>query len=435
MPRISAIDVVDVRFPTSMTGVDSDAMRPGVARSAVYVVLRTDTELAGHGLSFTTGPGAGLSVLAARQIAEPLVGRDVDGLAGSLGPTYDQLVGENQQRWLGPEKGLVQLAAAAVLNAVWDLVARRAGKPLWRLVAEMEPAELVAACDFRYLSDLLAPDEAVEMLERLAPSKAERIDHLFRTGYPAYSSIPAWLGHTDDALRRLCRQAVTDGWHAIKIKLNGDVGDDKRRVAIAREELGPDGTLLLDAGRMWDAPQAMARVDELAEFAPLWIEEPTDPDDIAGHAAIRAAAAPVGVATGGHCHNRVVFKQMLSARALDYCQLDSCRLGSVNEVVPVLLMAAKYGVPVCPQAGDVGLCELAQHIAMIDFICVSGSLIGRLLEYVDVLHEHFTDPAVVDGAWYRLPLDPGYSSRLNPESIATYRYPDGTRWRHALAQR
>jgi L-fuconate dehydratase len=421
MPKIGAVDVVDVRFP------------PAGDRCAVYVVLRTDTELAGHGISFTTS-GTALCALAARRIVEPLVGRDVDELAGSLGDTYRRIVGDDRLRWMGPQWGIVRLAATAVLNAVWDLVARHAGKPLWRLVAEMKPADLVSACDFRYLSDALTPDEAVEMLERLDSSRGERIDHLTPVGYPSYVSVPG-SGRADQTFRRRCREAVVAGWHAIKVDLGGNIADDKRRLTIAREELGVDGTLLLDADHMWDVPEAIGYVDDLAEFEPLWIGEPTAPDDVAGHAAIRTAVAPVGVAAGGHCHNRVMFKQLLRAGALDYCQLDPFRLGSVNEIVPVLLLAARYGVPVCPRAGDAGASELAQHVAIIDFVCVSGSLIGRLLEHVQGPHEHFTSPADVDGAWYRLPQEPGYSARMHAESVATYRYPDGTYWRRAAARR
>jgi len=435
MPKISAIEVVDVRYPTSATLSGSDAMHPDGDYSAAYVVLRTDTELSGYGLTFTIGRGTDLCVLAARYIAEPLIGRDVDDLAAGLGPTYRQLVGDTQLRWLGPDKGVVHLAAAAVLNALWDLVARHAGKPLWRLVVEMDPADLVSACDFRYLADVLTQYEALEMLERLAPTRTERVRHLADVGYPAYTSGPGWLGYDDDKLRHLCREAVADGWHTIKIKVGRNIGDDKRRLAIAREELGPDGTLLIDANQVWDVPMAIAWVNELAQFSPLWIEEPTSPDDIAGHAAIRAAVAPVGVATGEHVHNRVMFKQMLALGALDYCQIDACRLASVNEIVPVMLMAAKFGVPVCPHAGGVGLCELVQHMSIVDYVCVSGSLDGRLLEYVDGLHEHFSSPALVDRARYHLPLDPGYSSRMHPESIATFRYPDGEYWRSALAAR
>ena len=435
MPRITAVDVLDVRFPTSGTLAGSDAMHPDGDYSAAYVVLGTDSDLAGYGLTFTIGRGTDVCVLAARHLAGKLVGQDVDELPAALGEIHRQFVGDSQLRWLGPEKGVVHLAAAAVLNAVWDLVARRAGKPLWQLVADMEPRDLVAACDFRYLSDVLTRDEALAMLERQAPSRAERIDELTRVGYPAYTSGPGWLGYSDERLRRLCREAMADGWRAIKIKVGANVGDDKRRLAIAREELGPDGTLLIDANQVWDVPEAIAWVNELAQFAPLWIEEPTSPDDIAGHAAIRAAVAPVRVATGEHTHNRVMFKQLLSARAIDYCQIDSCRLASVNEIVPVLLMAAKFGVPVCPHAGGVGLCEIVQHMSIVDYVCVSGRLDGRLLEYVDHLHEHFTSPVVIDRARYRLPHDPGYSARMHLESIATYQYPDGEYWHAALARR
>ena len=434
MPRISAIDVIDVRFPTSATLAGSDAMHPDGDYSAAYVVLGTDTDLSGHGLSFTIGRGTDLCVQAARQIAGPLLGRDVDDLAATLGPTYRQLTGDSQLRWLGPEKGVVHLAAAAVLNAVWDLVARQAGKPVWRFVAEMPPADLVAACDFRYLSDLLTPGEAEEMLERLAPGRATRIEHLAEVGYPGYTSGPGWLGYPDDKLRRLCREATADGWSAIKIKVGANIRDDKRRLAIARHELGPDGTLLMDANQVWEVAGAIAWVNELAQFAPLWIEEPTSPDDIAGHARIRAEVAPVRVATGEHAHNRIMFKQLLAAGALDYCQIDSCRLAGVNEIVPVLLMAAKLGVPVCPHAGGVGLCELVQHLAIVDYVCISGTMEGRLLEYVDNLHEHFTSPVRVVRGRYRLPSDPGFGVRMRPESLATFRYPDGAYWRDARSR-
>ena len=435
MPRINAIDVVDVRFPTSGTLAGSDAMHPDGDYSAAYVVLQTDADLAGYGLTFTIGRGTDLCVLAARHLANHLIGRDVDELLPALGDIHRQFVGDSQLRWLGPEKGVVHLAAAGVLNAVWDLVGRRAGKPVWRVVADMEPRDLVAACDFRYLSDVLTRDEALAMLEQQAPGRAERIEELRRVGYPAYTSGPGWLGYSDERLRRLCREAIAEGWQAIKIKVGANIGDDKRRLAIAREELGPGGTLLIDANQVWDVPDAIAWVNELAQFGPMWIEEPTSPDDIAGHAAIRAAVAPVGVATGEHTHNRVMFKQLLSARAIDYCQIDSCRLASVNEIVPVLLMAAKFGVPVCPHAGGVGLCELVQHMSIVDYVCVSGRLEGRLLEYVDHLHEHFTTPVVIDRARYRVPEEPGYSARMHPEAIATYRFPDGAYWRHALARR
>jgi L-fuconate dehydratase len=435
MPVITAVEVIDVRFPTSATLDGSDAMNPDGDYSAAYVVLSTDDDtLAGYGLTFTIGRGTDLCVLAARQLARPLLGRDVDELAGTMGPTYREILADSQLRWLGPEKGVVHLAAAAVLNAAWDLVARRAGKPLWRLIAEMSPDELVDICDFRYLTDVLTPDEARGMLERLAPTRGERIAHLAAVGYPAYTTSPGWLGYSDEKLRRLCQEAIADGWHHVKLKVGANLDDDRRRLAIARAELGPDRTLMIDANQVWDVPQAIEWVNQLAEFSPLWIEEPTSPDDIAGHAAIRKAVAPIGVATGEHVHNRVMFKQLLRAGAIDFCQIDSCRLASVNEILPVLLMAAKYDVPVCPHAGGVGLCELVQHLSMVDYICVSGSLQGRVIEYVEHLHEHFTDPVQLTKAHYQLPARPGYSAQMLPESVADYRYPDGKYWQLA-AQR
>ncbi|WP_211590315.1 enolase C-terminal domain-like protein [Microbispora sp. H11081] len=404
-------------------------MNPDGDYSAAYVVLGTDVEgLAGYGLTFTIGRGNDLCVAAARQIGARVAGRDVDALVGDLGGLYREIMADSQMRWLGPEKGVVHLAAAGVLNAVWDLAARRAGKPLWRLVADMSPAELVASCDFRYLSDVLTPAEAVGMLERLAPTRKERIAELERVGYPAYTTSPGWLGYDDDKLRRLCRQAVADGWGHVKLKVGASLDDDVRRLAIARHELGDRVALMIDANQVWDVPEAIEWVGRLARFGPLWIEEPTSPDDVLGHAAIRAAVAPVGVATGEHAHNRVMFKQFLQAGAIDFCQIDACRLASVNEIVPVLLMAAKFGVPVCPHAGGVGLCELVQHMAVVDYVCVSGSLDGRVLEYVDHLHEHFTDPVRVEGGRYLLPGRPGYSARMHPESVNTYRYPDGHHW-------
>ncbi|MEV7805538.1 enolase C-terminal domain-like protein [Microbispora sp. NPDC088329] len=427
MPVITSVDVIDIRFPTSATLDGSDAMNPDGDYSAAYVVLETDGDLAGYGLTFTIGRGNDLCVAAARQIGARLAGRDVDELAGDLGGLYREIMSDSQMRWLGPEKGVVHLAAAAVLNAAWDLAARRAGVPLWRLLADMSPEELVAACDFRYLSDVLTPAEAVEMLARLAPTRGERIAELAGRGYPAYNTTPGWLGYDDGKLRHLIREAVADGWTHVKLKVGANIEDDIRRLSIAREELG-ERTLMIDANQVWDVPQAIEWVNRLAPYEPLWIEEPTSPDDVLGHAAIRKAVAPVGVATGEHCHNRVMFKQLLQAGAIDYCQIDSCRLASVNEIVPVLLMAAKFGVPVCPHAGGVGLCELVQHMSVVDYVCVSGSLEGRVLEYVDHLHEHFTDPVRIERGHYRLPEAPGYSARMHPESIAGYRYPDGHHW-------
>ena len=428
-PRITAVDVLDVRFPTSVTMDGSDAMNPDCDYSIAYVTLRTDDpDLTGYGFTFTIGRGTDICALAARQLARPLVGREVSELAGTMGAIYREITGDSQLRWLGPEKGVIHLAAAAVLNAAWDLAARHAGVPLWRLLATMSPAELVAVCDFRYLTDVLTPADALAMLERQEPGRAARIAEVERTGYPAYTTSPGWLGYSDDKLRRLCREAVAEGWRHVKIKVGADLADDRRRLAIARAELGPDVALMIDANQVWDVPEAITWVRALAEFEPLWIEEPTSPDDIAGHAEIRRSVAPVGVATGEHAHNRVMFKQMFTAGAIDFCQLDSCRLASVNEIIPVLLMAAKFGVPVCPHAGGVGLCELVQHLSIVDYVCVSGSREGRMIEYVDHLHEHFTDPVRVVDANYLAPTAPGYSARLLDSSVARYSFPDGSYW-------
>jgi L-fuconate dehydratase len=428
MPRINTVDVVDVRFPATGTRAGSTVAEPDGAQCAVYVALHTSAALAGHGLSFPAGSDAAACVDAAWHIAGRLVGRDVDELAGSLGSTYRRLVGDDLP---GDGMGTGRLAATAVLNAVWDLVARYARKPLWRLLAEMSPADLVTACDFRYVSDVLTEHEAVEMLERLAPSRPERIRQLARVGYPAYTSTPGRLGYSDDALRQRCRDAVAEGWHAIKVEVGKGFGRNKRRLAIARDELGADGALLLDARGEWDVPEAIAHLSELAQFGPVRIERPTGPDDIAGHVAIRAAVAPVAVTAGGHCRDPLTLKRMLNAGALDYCQIDACHSLGVNEIVPVLLVAARSGVPVCWRGGGTGLSELVQHLAMADFICVSGSLIGRLIEHDDVLHRHFNSPPTVHPGWYRLPADPGNSARMHIESLVTYRYPDGTHWHPA----
>ena len=432
MNTICSVDVVDVRFPTSATADGSDAMNPDGDYSAAYVVLTAADGTKGYGLTFTIGRGTDLCVAAARQIARHTLGVDADHLTGSvIGEVYRRIAADSQLRWLGPEKGVVHLATAAVMNAVWDLAARQASLPLWQFLASLEPTDLVAACDFRYLSDVLTPEQAVAMLTELRPSHQERIDALRRTGYPAYTTSPGWLGYSDDKLRRLIREAIADGFEHVKLKVGANVEDDVRRCAIAREELGPDRALMIDANQVWDVPRAIEWVNRLAPFNPLWIEEPTSPDDVLGHRAIRNGVAPIGVATGEHCHNRVMFKQLLQAGAIDFCQIDSCRLASINEIVPVLLMAAKFGVPVCPHAGGVGLCEYVQHLAAFDFIAVSGSLDGRLCEYVDNLHEHFVDPVVVDRAHYRLPSQPGYSIELFAESIGDYTFPDGNYWRQA----
>ncbi|GLK17140.1 L-fuconate dehydratase [Herbiconiux flava] len=434
MTIITGVDVYDVRFPTSLSQDGSDAMNKDGDYSAAYVVLRTDGDLRGHGFTFTIGRGNDLCVEASRQRALPLIGRDVDEMVGDLGATYRSLKSDSQLRWLGPEKGVEHLAMAAVMNAVWDLAARKAGKPLWRMLAEMSPEELVDVADLQYLSDALTRDEALEMLRELEPTRGQRIAELEqRGGYPCYTTSAGWLGYSDDKLRRLLQESVDEGYRHLKLKVGANLEDDIRRLGIAREVIGWDANLMIDANQVWDVPEAIEWVNRLAEFKPLWIEEPTSPDDVLGHAAVRRAVAPIGVATGEHGMNRVLFKQMFQAEAIDFCQLDSARLASINEILAVYLMAKKFGVPVCPHAGGVGLCELVQHLSIFDYVAVSGSLEGRVTEYVDHLHEHFTDPCIVVDGNYVLPGLPGYSAEMYEESVAEYSFPDGGYWSRALA--
>ncbi|MEU4452748.1 L-fuconate dehydratase [Nocardioides sp. NPDC023903] len=429
MTRITAVDVTDVRFPTSVSMDGSDAMNKDGDYSATYVVVSTDDpELSGFGFTFTIGRGNDICTLAAQRRGEPLVGREVGDVVGDLGGVYRDLASDSQLRWLGPDKGVEHLALAAVMNAVWDLAARKAGKPLWRLLADMTPEELVDVADLSYLSDALTREEALDILRASVPHREERIRHLESTGYPCYTTSAGWLGYSDDKLRRLAAEAVDSGYTHIKLKVGANLEDDIRRCEIAREVIGWDAKLMIDANQVWDVPQAIEWVNALARFEPWWIEEPTSPDDILGHAAVRKAVAPIGVATGEHGMNRVLFKQMFQAEAIDFCQLDSARLASINEILSVYLMARKFDVPVCPHAGGVGLCELVQHLSVFDYVAVSGTLEDRVTEFVDHLHEHFTDPCIVENGAYRLPSRPGYSAEMHPASVATYAYPDGSYW-------
>ncbi len=430
MPTITGLDVVDIRFPTSRTLDGSDAMNPDPDYSAAYVVLRTDADDGheGHGLTFTIGRGTEIVVAAVEALRPLVLGRSVDGLAADLGGFWRDLVGDSQLRWIGPEKGVIHLATAAVVNAAWDLVAKRAGVPVWKLLSDMSPAEIVSLVDFRYLTDALTPDAALVLLERNVAGRGEREAELLRDGYPAYTTSVGWLGYDDDKIRRLCREALAEGWTRFKMKVGADVDDDVRRIRIIRDEIGPEHMLAVDANQRWDVDTAIEWMTHLAPFDPYWIEEPTSPDDILGHAAIARAVAPIRVATGEHVHNRIMFKQFLAADALSICQIDACRLGGVNEVVAVLLLAARFGVTVCPHAGGVGLCELVQHLSAFDYIAVSGRLDGRMIEYVDHLHEHFVDPVVIRDGRYVLPTAPGYSATMRPASIARYRYPGGSAW-------
>jgi L-fuconate dehydratase len=431
MASITALDVLDIRFPTSRSLDGSDAMNPDPDYSAAYVVIRTDGPggLEGHGLTFTIGRGTEVVVAAVDALRPLVVGRRTETLFADMGAFWRELVGDSQLRWIGPEKGAIHLATAAVVNAAWDLLAKTAGKPLWKLLVDMSPEELVALVDFRYIADALPPERALARLRALADGRAAREAEIRRDGYPAYTTSVGWLGYDDDKIRRLCREALAEGWTRFKLKVGADVDDDRRRARIVREEIGPDAMMAVDANQRWGVDEAIDWMARLAEFDPYWIEEPTSPDDILGHATIARAVAPVRVATGEHVHNRVMFKQFLQAQAISVCQIDACRLGGVNEVLAVLLLAAEFGVPVCPHAGGVGLCELVQHLAIVDYVCVSGSLDGRMIEYVDHLHEHFLDPVVIRDARYVVPTRPGYSAEMRPASIARFRFPDGDEWR------
>ncbi|SDE11512.1 L-fuconate dehydratase [Glycomyces harbinensis] len=430
MPFIDAVEAHDIRFPTSLSMDGSDAMNKDGDYSAAYIVLRTeDPELSGFGFTFTIGRGNDIVTATALQRAVQLIGRDVDTVVNDPGALYRELQSDSQMRWLGPEKGVVHIALAAVMNAVWDLAARAARKPLWRLLCDMTPEQLVDAADLRYLSDALTREEALAILRAQEPGRAGRVAELeARGGYPCYTTSAGWLGYSDDKLRRLLQEAVDSGYRHVKLKVGADLPEDRRRLAIAREVIGWDAKLMIDANQVWDVPEAIEWVGALAEFKPHWIEEPTSPDDILGHAAIRRAVAPIGVATGEHGMNRVLFKQLLQAEAIDYLQLDSARLASVNEIIAVYLLAAKFGVPVCPHAGGVGLCELVQHLSVFDFVAVSASLDDRVTEYVDHLHEHFTDPCDVRDGNYVLPAKPGYSAEMHQTSIDRYSFPDGGYW-------
>ena len=427
--RITGLETLDLRFPTSRTQDGTDAMHTDPDYSAAYVVLKTDGALEGHGFAFTIGRGNDICAAAIEDFRHLVVGLTLNEITEDFGGFWRRLASDSQLRWLGPEKGVVHLALAAIVNAVWDLYGKAERKPVWKLLADMTPKQLVSCIDFRYITDVLKPEEAFEILDRLAPTTAGREAELLRTGYPAYTTSVGWMGYSDDKVRAACREAIAEGWTHFKVKVGGDAKDDARRVGLVREAIGPERTLMVDANQRWDVGEAIARMADLARFKPLWIEEPTSPDDVLGHAAIARAVAPIGVATGEHCANRVMFKQLLQAQAISFCQIDSCRLGGVNENLAVMLMAAKFGVPVCPHAGGVGLCELVQHLSMFDFIAITGSMENRVTEFVDHLHEHFVDPVVIRRARYVPPQRPGYGTEIKEASRVQFRYPDGPVWK------
>jgi L-fuconate dehydratase len=427
-PKITDVRVRDIRFPTSLDMDGSDALNLG-DYSATYVTVVTDSGLTGDGLTFTNGRGNEIVLAAVHALKHHVVGRRLDDIIGDFRGFYRDLTVDRQLRWLGPEKGILHMATGAIINAVWDLWAKREEKPMWKLLADLTPEEIVGVIDFTYITDVLTPEEAIEILRARENGKGEREEEMLREGFPAYTTSTGWLGYPDEKVKRLCREAIAQGWTAFKMKVGRNLEDNMRRAALMREEIGPERLLMMDANQCWDVGEAIEQMNALASFDPYWIEEPTSPDDALGHAAIARAIDPIGVATGEVVQNRVIFKQMLQANALRFLQVDSCRMGGVNEVLAVLLMAAKFGVPVCPHAGGVGLCEYVQHISIFDYVAVGGSLENRVCEYVDHLHEHFVDPCVVRNARYVAPMSPGYSITMKPESLDAYEFPAGRVWR------
>jgi L-fuconate dehydratase len=430
VPVITALETYDIRFPTSRDLDGSDAMNPDPDYSAAYVILRTDDAagLCGHGFAFTIGRGNSVETAALAALNHLVVGQNVADILTDLGAFSRSLTSDSQLRWLGPEKGVMHMAIGAVINAAWDMAARRTGKPLWRLIADMSPAQIVDMIDFRYISDALAPAEALAILSNAENTKAERIAALLSHGYPAYTTSPGWIGYSDERLARLAKQAVDDGFRTIKIKVGLNIEDDVRRCRIARRAIGPDIALAVDANQCWDVGAAVTWLKELAPFNVAWAEEPTSPDDILGHATIRRGVSPIPISTGEHAHNRVVFKQLFQAQAVDLVQIDATRVGGVNENLAILLMAAKFGVRVFPHAGGVGLCELVQHLAMADYVCISRSMEDRAIEFVDHLHEHFVDPVRIRLGRYLAPTAAGFSAEMRRESIERYGFPNGAAW-------
>jgi L-fuconate dehydratase len=428
--NLVAVDAYDIRFPTSRTLAGSDAMHHDPDYSAAYIILRTDSPagLEGHGLTFTIGRGNEVCVAAIRALAPLIIGQTLEAFTANMGAFWRYITGDSQLRWLGPEKGVIYLAAGSIINAVWDLYAKAEGKPLWKLLVDMTPEQLVDCLDFRYVTDVLTRDEALGMLHRRAATKAEREAEMLQVGYPAYTTSAGWLGYSDDQLRQLCRESIAQGWTHFKLKVGMRAEDDLRRAQIMRTEIGPDCKMMLDANQAWGVDEAIANMRQLAAYDPWWIEEPTSPDDVLGHAAIAHAIAPIRVATGEHVQNRIIFKQLMQAKAIGFCQIDACRLAGVNEALVVLLLAEKFGVPVCPHAGGVGLCEYVQHLSIFDYIAISASLEDRIIEYVDHLHEHFLTPVVIRDGRYIPPEAPGYSVTMRPEVFDAYTFPIGSEW-------
>lgn len=426
--KISELQTFDVRFPTSKELDGSDAMNPDPDYSAAYLCLKTENGDEGYGHVFTIGRGNDLCCAAIEAMQHLVLGVDIEWVKSNPGEFYRKLKSDSQMRWLGPEKGVVHMAMGAITNAVWDLWARSEGKPVWRLLTDMPPEKFLECVDLSYLSDAISYDEALEIVTGNEQSKSDRVNALRANGYPCYTTSAGWLGYPDDKMRRLCQAAKDQGFNHLKFKVGRDLADDKRRLKIAREILGPDVKLMIDANQVWEVSEAIEWVNALAEFRPWFIEEPTSPDDILGHQAIRERVYPIQVATGEHCQNRVIFKQLITANALDVVQIDACRLGGLNEILAVFLLAKKYNKLVCPHAGGVGLCEYVQHLSMIDYTRISAEIGERVLEYADHLHEHFETPVEICNGHYAAPTAPGFSVKMKQASVADYTFPTGSKW-------
>jgi L-fuconate dehydratase len=431
--KITALNVFDVRFPTSTMLDGSDAMNADPDYSAGYLRIDTDQAgLSGHSLVFTIGRGNDVQIAAIKMLVERFAGMDIDEAFKNIGQITRQLSSDSQIRWLGPDTGVFHMGIGAVLNALWDLFAKARNVPLWKLLADMSPEEIVAAIDFRYISDAITPAEALAILKKSEGAKAENEKILRATGLPAYTTTPGWLGYSDEKMLDLTKQAMADGFTLIKYKCGKSKEDDRRRLTKVRELVGPDFSIAIDANQVWDVDTAIDWVNSLAEFKLRWIEEPTHPEDVLGHARIAREVAPTPVATGEMASNRMIFKQLLQSNAISVMQIDATRVAGVNENLANILMAAKFGIPVCPHAGGVGLCEMVQHMAMFDAVAVTGHHSKRIVEYVDHLHNHFVVPTNVVNGYYIAPTEPGAGAEMFQASIDEFLFPTGTYWKGAL---
>ena len=420
MAKIVKLTTYDLRFPTSDYLDGSDAMNPDPDYSAAYVIIETDqSSLKGHSFAFTLGRGNDLCCNAIKALQHLVIGLDLNWIRDNQSAFSRRMTSDSQLRWVGPEKGIIHMASGAIINAVWDILSKLDNKPLWQLVSDMNAEQISNTIDFRHITDFLNQDEAVEILKSHQKTKLDRVSILENEGYPCYVTSAGWLGYSDKKLQRLCLEAKDNGFEYVKLKVGKDLKDDMRRLEIARTTLGSDIKIMIDANQVWEVDQAIKWMKSLAEFDPYFIEEPTSPDDIIGHKKIKDAIYPIKVATGEAVQNRVIFKQLISENAIDIVQVDACRMGGLNEVLAVQLMASKQGLPVWPHAGGVGLCEYSQHLAMIDYLCISGRRDEQVIEYVDHLHEHFLNPCQIKNAAYMLPKESGFSVEMKPSTLVS----------------